>query len=73
LETNDYEFIYATEDLVNAGKFNASAIQDGELEVFESDFDCGDVHDQLSQYENLQNAACIDAYAVDFFYRSADT
>jgi hypothetical protein len=65
LETNDYEFIYVTEDFVNGGKFNASAIRDGEFE-YDSDFNFGDVQDQLNQYEKLQNAACIDAYAVDF-------
>lgn len=45
---------------MNGGSFNASGL-DGEPTI-----NVGAVQAQLDQYETLQNADCIDAYAVDF-------
>jgi hypothetical protein len=59
LATNDYDVLYVSEDFVNGGGFNTS-ITSGLTTL-----DVASVQWHLHSYETLQNADCINAYAVD--------
>jgi hypothetical protein len=56
--------VYATEDFVTGAPFyNTSAIREVWLP---RGYDVTAVQEQISSYERLENAACIEAYAKDF-------
>lgn len=69
METNDYEFIYVSKEFLSGGTFSLTDYSD-DAEYGDSGqtfhVNIGNVQKNLSQYQRLGPAACIDAYAVDF-------